>query len=419
MRNPSQYALPLIRYYALGSARLAQRNALVSFSLVVISFLIAPEANDEFRAIALAVTAAGAPRGPALLVAIVAVVVCRQSMPTLRLGLAGWTRSLPIPPAELRRAFALGLVVPLAPLVLLELVSAALATTLYGRVLAVPPILGFAAGMLAAGAAATPTRAPLGKPVALTAAFVWTLGTWPAVAASALLLVIWDLLAGPVTAVSRPHERTHLADRWLGSVIALRALGLRSLQPLALGVAFLGAAWLFRVNNGLSVADSSLAARLATTSAILLGQVGVAEALLARRRPWPWLRSLPISSRRRVLEDAVAIALPVLPTLFLAALLDRLTALIGLATLPFFSLLAVFAIRRAHGKLFGVGAQLLGIGSVSVALLTIHPATALLAIALAPVVLFLAARSDRAWIVTGWDPLHHDSIGDSMGEVTR
>jgi hypothetical protein len=201
--------------------------------------------------------------------------------------------------------------------------------------------------------------------------------------------------------------------------LAWRSLRLRLLYPVLAAAFLLGAAWLFRINNQLSVAESALATRLATMCALLLGAGGLAEGLLARRRPWPWLRSLPSTSRRRVLEDVIVLGVPALPTLLLAGALDLRAAAIGFACLPLLTTIAVLSLRTAGGRVFGAIGVLFWAGAAVVACIAVWPWMSIVALVLTPGMVALAARSDRRRLVTGWEPLHHDAAGDSLSETSR
>jgi len=181
----------------------------------------------------------------------------------------------------------------------------------------------------------------------------------------------------------------------------------------------LGAAWLFRANNDVPDSQSAFVVRLALLGSLWLGLLILAEALLARRRPWPWRRSLPDTSTRRCIEDGIVLGVPALPAIVLAALLDRGSAVVGLGALPLLAAIGVWALRLAPGRILGVVGPFSWTAGLVVAACALRPAAALLALPLAPLLIRLAARVDRAQVVTGWEPLHHDAAGDSMNEVSR
>ncbi|MEZ4649362.1 MAG: hypothetical protein R3E97_11400 [Candidatus Eisenbacteria bacterium] len=410
----------LIRFYVRGAARIAQRNALVTFALAILALIFVPEAPRMARLLVMSVTASDSPHPPAVILALLAITAADGAAKTLRVGVGGWLRSLPFSAPALRRAFAVALVVPLAPILAYVLIGIALTPTRFGHGLHVPSLLGFSIGLLGAAAAAVPTqRRMLARPIAWVAALAWVMGTWWAAAASACALLAWDRVAGPVAPQRRRPERTALIDRWILPRLSFRALGSHALYPILIGGLLLGAAWLYRVNNGFARPEAALATRLALLSAFLLGNLVLAERLLERRRRWPWARSLPISSRRRVQEDATVFAVPHLPALLLATALDPVVGLVGVASLPAVSLLSAGALRRTRGRLTGASGVLFWSLAPFVAFGSAWPWMAAVALASTPWALTHATRAEQRWIATAWDPLHHDTAGDSLSEVYR
>lgn len=393
-------AASLLRFHALGAARLAQRNGLATLALLIVMLAFAPDPAQLLRAIGLALTASSAPRTPAILWMLAAILLARRAFPTLQLGTGGWLGSLPLRPADHRRALALALLAPMLPWIAAHAAFATLTQPLFGESISIPSLVGAGVGYAAAGAAVVPVRRRwLAGPLAL--------------------LLGWDLAAGPATSLRRPRPRARHADRWIGPTLAWRALGRRWVWPTAVGACLLGAAWLFRANNDVPDSQSAFVVRLALLGSLWLGLLILAEALLARRRPWPWRRSLPDTSTRRCIEDGIVLGVPALPAIVLAALLDRGSAVVGLGALPLLAAIGVWALRLAPGRILGVVGPFSWTAGLVVAACALRPAAALLALPLAPLLIRLAARVDRAQVVTGWEPLHHDAAGDSMNEVSR
>jgi hypothetical protein len=412
---------PLIRFHALGAARLAQRNTLATLALLIVMLAFAPDPARIMSAIGLVMTASQAPRTPALLWMIVAILLARRALPTLHLGFGGWLGSLPLRPADHRRALALALTVPLFPLIAAHAVFAMLTPMLFGEPISLPSLAGSAVGYVAAAAAAVPVRrGTFASPLAALAAFVWILGSWTSTLLALCLVLAWDLVAGAAMPTRRPRPRTRHADRWIAPTLSWRALGWRSISPTIIGAFLLGAAWLFRANNDVPGSQSALVTRLALLSALWLGLQMLSEALFVRRRPWPWHRSLPTTSTRRAIDDAVALGIPALPVVVLAVLLDRGSAVVGLSALPLLAAITVWALRLAPGRILGViGPESWIGGGLVIGVCTVWPTASIVALLLAPLAIRLAAQVDRNRIVTAWEPLHHDAAGDSMSEVAR
>lgn len=420
MSRPDTGTLALIHFYGVGAARLAQRNALTTLAVLIVLLALHPNAVHLLRAIGLAITASDAPRAPGFLWMTVASLITQRAVPTLQLGLGGWIGSLPLSRNTHRRAISIALLVPLLPLIVAQLVFIPFAPLVLKESLSAASLVGSAIGYLAVGAAAVPVRRRvLARSLAFGAASLWISGTWTATVLSVALFFLWDRLAGPAIASARPRPRQGSADRWIALILSWRALGRRVLYPSIATLFLLSAAWLFRTNNDLSVSQAAVSTRLAMMTSLWLGLQILAEASLVLRRPWPWARSLPSTSRRRALEDLAVLGLPVVPVLLLTALLDPRSAVVGLASLPLLTGFAVLALRHAPGRLLGAIWMFSLSGGIVVAACVAWPMAALVALALTPAFVSVAARADRKNLVTGWEPLHHDAAGDSLSEVSR
>jgi len=410
----------LLRFHLLGAAALAQRNVLATVAAVILSLVLVPNAPAVLRQIGLGIAAEGGRRGAGLLLTALGVGLAFQAAPTIRLGLGGWLRSLPLDHRQHRRALTGALALPQLPVLAAGAVAVLQVALAPRESFALAAIAGLPVSAVASGAVAVPVeRGWLARPVAAAAAVTAMLGQWLTLAASLALLGLWDLLAGPVALPARPERRHRLATRWLGARIALRALGVRVIGPLVVAMLGVAAGWAYRVNNGLSVAEAGFGVRLALLVSLGVSTGLMADALLVRRRVWPWLRSLPTTARERVLEDASVLGLPGALALVPAAGVDWRAALAGAATVPLVALAAVIAHRRAGGKLLGITGSLPWFSVPVAVIVAIWPLSALAALAGAPGMLALAARADRREIVTGWQPLHHAVAGDSMAGSDR
>ncbi|MGE0554718.1 MAG: hypothetical protein AB7R55_14920 [Gemmatimonadales bacterium] len=404
----------LIRFQTRGAAGLAQRNALATFVVLILGLSLIPDGPNVLRDLGFALVARDAPRTPALLVALLALSVATHAVPVLRLGLGGWLRSLPLSDRDHRRALAIGLLVPLVPIAVGMALAIPVTGIGFARPLSIPALLGLPLVLLAAGAAALPVgRGLLARPLALVALGLATRGRWLALGGAALALLGWDLVAGAVALGPRAIERRHSSDRWLGPVLVWRALGWRLLAPTLAAVPLLGAALAYRMNNELTAREAGFGTRLALLATLACGIAMLGDALVARRRPWPWARSLPWSAARRVLDDALVLGVAALPPILLANLLDWRVALVGLAALPLLLLIALGALPGARGRLLGVSGMLSWRSGLVVGGLAFAPWLALAAAGLAPLAFRIAARAERRAVVTGWEPLHHAAAGDS------
>ena len=153
--------------------------------------------------------------------------------------------------------------------------------------------------------------------------------------------------------------------------------------------------------------------------ALVITFAGLADLLVLRRPPWPWVRSLPVGARIRVLDDVIALAVPAAPTLVFALALDWQALSVGVATLPALALLAVGAMRRAGGRLSRASGEYLITRSSLALAVAWRPALALVAVGSVPLLWWHAAQADRRLVVTQWQVLHHQAGGDSLAGDAR
>jgi len=241
--------------------------------------------------------------------------------------------------------------------------------------------------------------------------------SWSALGALPLLAL---LVAGLVLAAQRPFARAAPHTPGAGGPlpfdlrIGLRALGARIVPAWAAGALPLLAAWLFVRNNALPAPLERRGAVLGSALALAIVTALLAEELAARRPAWPWGRTLPLGSGRRVASDAALLGALALPLAALAAAIDPLAAVLAVTGLPLLTLRASGAMRRGGEARTAAAAPVLPEGAVIATALTLVPAAALLALGLVPLAWRAAARDDRELRVTRWSERHHRADGDSL-----
>ena len=134
--------------------------------------------------------------------------------------------------------------------------------------------------------------------------------------------------------------------------------------------------------------------------------------LLRARQPWPWTRSLPWSSTRRVVTDAYVIGLPVSIVPIALALVSPLSALAVASLVPLSAVAGAASVRNGAKRQTGAAGEVILIALSVGALVAMNPFFVLLAFAAVPVVARLGARRDRNVIASRWTELHHDASGD-------
>ena len=198
--------------------------------------------------------------------------------------------------------------------------------------------------------------------------------------------------------------------------IALRAAGGRIVPAWLLSSLPLFAALLFVRNNELPSWVDRRAVVLGAVLALTIAAAAISEGLAILRPAWPWARSLPAGSNRRVRADALFVAVAVLAPAALAALIDPAAALIAASTIPLIASASAAAMRGAKSeRRTSAAGPVLIVGLIVGAWLAIVPAVAApSALLVAPLVYRAAAARDRELRVSRWDERRHLSSGDSL-----
>ena len=199
--------------------------------------------------------------------------------------------------------------------------------------------------------------------------------------------------------------------------ITWRALGRELAVGYVLPVPVIGATALFASNNELRGAILTGTARFGMLMAIAIFLSSVATKMAQRRPAWPWARSLPISSYRRVANDALFLGFHALPLLVPAVLIDVSAIWTLLAILPFLSIRVAEYVRRIPERRTG-GKYILE-SFVIAGIIALMPWTALLLIPAAIPEFISARNADIGQKVSRWSELHHTAAGDSLSWSNR
>ncbi len=346
-----------------------------------------------------------------------------QSARLLAVDRGGWLRHLPFTTQQHRIARGASLTLVQTPLVgfllIMTLVDRreqlALSLPLYGG--------GLALASAAAGCATEGSRRSRG--LFLISGLLGALCRPGALAAGAAvaMLAAWLRLRepprmGPAArrrAASRPSApRTplplELRINWRATRRAARIAWLPSLLPVLGGLAFV-------LNNEMPRVYALLGLRLGMGLGIAFCVLTVASALAENRPPWPWSRSLPVASARRVALDAAFLALTAAPLLLTSLLAPRLAPALLATGLP---LLLAVSIRGA-GAVASAGADrsrglgvFAGEGASLSALTALAPPSAAALVVALPWLWRRAAARDRRAPVTRFQELQQRASGDPM-----
>jgi hypothetical protein len=325
-------------------------------------------------------------------------------------GLNAWMRHLPISGGSSRRGLTLALVVIQTPLAVALLILLAVARV-QGIDVSCSFLLDLALLLTGSAISAVPVKNRLASvPLSIAGALVALFGNvWPIAIA---LLLLADASAGPMREAKapRPLRESKIS---IGFCIAWRALGWRIIAAYALAALPLGCAALFIRNNDLEGALLAGTARFCGSMSVVVLLAFLSAKLCVRRPVWPWARSLPWSSYRRVLADALLLALHAAAILIPTALIHIRSALVVLLLLPLLACMAAAHMRRLPERRSGIGPFVME-GLCIAAIIALAPWTAVLAPAAAPAAFFWAQRLDSRQKVTLWLERRHRASGDSL-----
>ncbi|MGH9870692.1 MAG: hypothetical protein ACREAA_21355 [Candidatus Polarisedimenticolia bacterium] len=389
----------LLRFHAASGLRVALRGPLPAAVAVTAWLGLQSEPGALIAQAAGGLVGRGGSVVPAAVATGIAFLMSAWAAPRLRAASRGWIRHLPAGSSDHRRAMMAALVAAQAPLLVamaaLVVVAAHAGAIDIARVLALP-LISLGAAHLAAPVGPRAARAVAG--LAICACGMW--GHWAAFGPGLAVMALFDRTRAPF-AESDAGAGTWRADgrgQASRARLAWRALGLDAGAPFLVAGACVLAGVAMTVNNALVPPATGPVVRLATVLAAGLS-VGLFSASMARGLPvWGWARSLPRSSRSRILEDALLLSLPALAACTAASWLDARAAAAAAACVPWLSVRAAGWMRSTkHGadewRPAGEGAVLAGV-------VCLLPWAALASLLAAPFALAWAARREAGIKVT-------------------
>jgi energy-converting hydrogenase Eha subunit E len=364
----------LLRFHLAAGARIALAAAVPLAGIAVVAVGMQENPAGALEQIARSIAGPAPSLGAVGALSLACLGLALWAAPRVTLGSDGWIRHLPLSRAQHRLAQIIAIACAEGPLVVAAGGLAVLESWRGGRLawqgFLIPPVVALAAAAIAEGL----------RPVRRTRA--WR--AWP--------------FASPPFDVR----------------VALRAVGSRVLSVWLAGAIPMGAAMLFVTNNVLAPQEAHGAIRLGGTLATTFAFAGLADILAIRRPSWPWARSLPMTSRRRVVRDAVMLGVSCLPFLVTTAILDLRAAIAVTAVTPLLALRAVAAMRRGGEFRSAASGPVLIEGAFVSGFLALLPWLGVAALAAVPVALRAAVERERAQKVTRWSALHHVAAGDTL-----
>lgn len=336
------------------------------------------------------------------------------------LGLSGWIRHLPAEGTSHRRMAGIAILIAQIPILTILAALAIIAAKLYG-ISPVAYLIGLPFAGLSCGLCVLPTeKKMLSGTFAALAGVTFASNDWRFLAGGFLFLAIADALSGPLEQKrTHPKFRGSFKGTFFVQWMNWRALGWRVSIPYMLSLPFLGAARLFIVNNDPGALLSGQMIRFGGASSLVLFCAAITNMLAARRPPWPWVRSLPWSAKKRIIHDSIFVGIPMLPILIVAGTMSPDSLLPLIASLPLFAVFSAYSLRLAPGSKGGAAGKILLLGLFCSLSLCLIPWSSLFFLGITPLALLLGAKAEKHQKVSQWLELHHLAAGDSLSWSVR
>jgi hypothetical protein len=333
----------------------------------------------------------------------------------ITLGLDGWIRHLPAEGNLHRRMAGLAVAVALTPVLAILTGLAVITMKLYEI-----PAAAFLAGMpltgLACGLFVLPVhRKWAARPLSALAAVSFSSNSWVFIAGGILLLGAADRIAGPLIQKKKRAKSPRIFKKMLIlPTINGRALRLRPLALYLVSLPFLGASQLFIANNDPSPLLAEKTIRLGGALGMILFCSLLASMLASRRPPWPWVRSLPWSSKTRFFWDSSFIGFLAAPLVILVGVMDISAMLPLLLSLPLMAVFSAYSIRRGTESKRGPWGKVLLWGTLGSLSLCLFSWICVIYLALTPLVFHRGTKAEQNQKVSRWLELQYLAAGDSL-----
>lgn len=415
MFSLSPGAQALFRFHLASGVRVALRTSTVKLILLVVGIGLSESPGWVLRQMARSLATgegwAWLPLAFALWAATDAQLARQRLLPTLH----GWELHLPLSGRQRRRSFLLALLWAQAPVLglwlLLCLVALVMGEPVRLRLLAAIPAVA-----LGAGYALLPLQRLRVRPLGAAALVLGVLPGWLTLAASVALVFVADALAGPLQR-RRPGRAPAPRRTRSGSLllrINLRAAGSDLLAAYLTAALPVLLAWFFVSNNTLTKGQFALGVRTGCGLGVAFLLFVLAGHLRAHRPPWGWSRSLPWSSRQRLLQDAAFLSTAGLPILAAAVWLDPWAAASVAVLLLYSGLRLAASLRPTGSHLTRLGARMLVEVLASTLAIAVTAWAAWLLLILLPWALRAGQRRERRLKVGLWLEREHAASGDPI-----
>ena len=418
--SPRDRFLALTKFHWSAGARVALRANAIVLGMVVFIFGSAPEALTTLRTFLLGVVGGGSRPGPRMLVAAIAAGFAGTAVRRVMLGANGWMRALPIGGRATWRAGVAALCMAQVAVATFIPLCVLMVSLVYHRPVSPSRIATLLLMIPAVAATVLPSRGVFTRLIAAVSLAFAIIGTWGASLGCIAFLAFADGASPSIRSVRRRNTRRAAMPRrssataiWIRA--SYRAMRLEGVAAAAALPIILGsyAHFIARNNPGIATSTVATVTRVAGALAVTAFTATQANLVLRSRQPWPWARSLPWSSARRVAVDAVILGAPMVIVPLGLLEVNAVSALTVAALVPFGAATGAMALRSGARRQTGAA------GETTIFMLTAGVAIALsawlalLVLAAVPIVLRAAARRERD-AATRWSELHHDASGDPI-----
>ena len=410
----------MMKFHWAAGARVALRANAMVLATVVFVFGSAPDGLATLRNFLLGVVTADRLPGSRLLLAAIAGAFAMTAVPRVTLGATGWMRALPVDARSSWRAAVAALcmsqmaVTFFIPACVLAVAFVYRVAPSLSRVISLPLM------MILVSAAVLPTRRIYTRLLAAVGLALVIVGTWPAMLGAAAFLAAADFTSPEIARVRR--RTVHSARRTVGRGSALgiwirsswRAMTIEAIAgTLVLPIILASYAFFITRNNPEMPAHTKAAVvRVCGVLSVSAFAALLSNLLLRSRQPWPWMRSLPWSSTRRVVTDACVVGVPLLVVPLGLAVVSPLSALAVGSLVPLGAVAGAASIRSGAKRQTGAAGEVALIALSVGGLIAVNPLFAVLALVAVPIVVRLGAHRDRNTVASRWTELHHDASGD-------
>jgi hypothetical protein len=423
--TPRDRFVALTKFHWAGGARVALRANAMVLATVVFVFGSAPEALTTLRTFLLGIVGVGNRSGPRMLLAVIAAGFAWTAVRRVMLGANGWMRALPIGGRAAWRAGVAALCMAQLAVATFIPLCVSMVAMVYRRPVDWARVASLFLMIPAVSATMLPSRRIHTRAIGALALAFTLVGTWGASLGCVAVLSVADALSPSIGSGRRvnaprsamPRRSSPTAIWILASWRAIRFEGIAAAAALPAILASY-AHFIARNNPGIEASTVATVTRVTGALAVAAFSATLANTLLRARQPWPWARSLPWSSTRRVAADAIVLGVPMIVVPLGLWHVSGASALVVACLLPLAAASGATALRRAGGRQTGAAGETTLTMLLGGTAIVLSPWLALLVLGATPFVLRLGARREREMVATHWSELHHDAAGDP-GWLTR